>query len=206
MNRSLRIHVVLACSLIFAASVQAQVEERFVPGNIAGAKLVKGSESPDDRFVLGEMFVGDTTANFIGIITTDKKQMLSILPVHTAWQLDNPHPAYLAVLWSPDSHMVAVHDSLDKHSILHVYREVGGKFAPVTLPDLRSAGEKRLLRPDEKSISSGQLPVKWDSPGLLEVLFKAVISGKGGVKKTSEVRLFLQIPPHGDATLVSRNE
>lgn len=160
--------------------------------------LVEGSASPDKRYALFEFHKWDgqtsdsaMTATGIGLAPADRSMLLFIIDSRTKWMTDKKVTTFLAFKWNNDSTLLATHDSGAKHSKLNIYRlSKSGSATSLEVPDLLAIATKKLGIPTATVSSSGQTPMTWRTPQILEVSV-GVTTPKG--------KLMTTIPLHVDA-------
>lgn len=160
--------------------------------------LVEGSASPDKKYALFEFHGWDrqtsdsaTTATGIGLAPADRSKLLFIIDSRTKWMTDEKVTTFLTFKWNNDSTLLATHDSGGKHSKLSIYRvSKSGSATALEVPDLLAIAKKKLGILRATVLSSGQTPVRWRTPEVLEVSV--------GVT-TSKGKLTTTIPLHVDA-------
>ena len=96
--------------------------EPLLPRNLAAGKALPDSASPDRRFVFLEVFHDGSTQNSTVITPSDRSKYLAFVPIPTVWRTDQPYEGRTVIQWNRSSSLVAVHDSLAKHSKLHLFR------------------------------------------------------------------------------------
>ena len=171
--------------------------ESVTPANIAEGKLVHGSNSPDGKFCLLEVFHSATTQNSVIFATTDRKQNLGFAPLSTEWATDRPYARRTTIVWAPDSRRIATHDTLAKNSTLKIHRLADHLFQEIPVPDLLAIACQRWKIESSKVVSSGQRPLRWDDEDILRVQISAKI--KGG--QTLELQLRLHVPKEGNVVV-----
>jgi len=83
---------------------------------------------------------------------------------------DRKVTTFPAFKWNSDSTLLATHDSGAKHSKLNIYRvSKSGSATLLEVPDLLAIAPKKLGIPTATVSSSGQTPMRWWTPGILEV-------------------------------------
>lgn len=166
--------------------------------NIRNGKLVPGSISPDKKHCLLEVFHSDTTQNSVIFSPLDRSANLGEASLSTVWSTDIPYQKRAVIPWAPDSASVALHDSLEKHSALAIYRRGDYEFAPLAIPDLlegacRSWGVER-----GELVSSGQRPLRWD--GNEKISVEVTAKRKSGGKLSTKVHL--KVPKSGPVEII----
>ena len=158
--------------------------------------LVAGSKSPDGKHALFEYFRWDgetadsaTTYNGIGLAPVDRSKLLFRIKSRTKWETDKEVTSFLNVRWSPDSSLLATHDSLDKHSKLSIYRISDGRATEFELPDLLALAAKKLGIDPAKATASGQVPQRWREAGVLEVAVRITTAAKGKLTTPLQVHV-----------------
>lgn len=169
---------------------------------ITEGTLIKGSTSPDKSYALFEFFFWDgqtrdtaMTASGIGIAPADRSSLLYVIDGRTKWMTDKEVPSFLDFLWNQNSSVLATHDSMDRHSRVHMYRVKDGAAVELEVPDLLAIACKRLGIQKNQIASSGQIPKKWLSPDILEVTVRLAVESK-----TSSVKLRLKVDADGGVT------
>lgn len=170
--------------LVVASAVKA---ESVLPENIQNGKLIPSSTSPDGKYCLLEVFHSDTTQNSVIIATTDRKQNLGSVSVHTEWSTDKPHKGRTTVLWSPDSKRFVVHDSFSKHSKAFIHRLTAAGFEHLTTHDILAAACGRFGIKLDSVASSGQVPTKWPAGDLVHI--EVVVRLKNGKRLTHTIHI-----------------
>ena len=143
---------------------------------ITAGTLVKRSKSPDGKLALFEFFYwdGDTpdtamTSSGIGLAPLDRSKLLFDTGSRTKWQTNKEVPSFLTFLWTPDSTLLATHDSLDKHSKLNVFRVTTAGVTSLDIPGLLKISSAKLGIDSSTVSASGQLPSRWIQARALEV-------------------------------------
>ncbi|NJK90396.1 MAG: hypothetical protein HC904_00315 [Blastochloris sp.] len=139
--------------------------------------LVEGSVSPDKKYALfefhkweGQTSDSATTATGVGIAPADRSKLLFIIDSRTKWMTDKKVTSFLTFKWNDDSTLLATHDSGAKHSKLNIYRiPNSGSAVSLEVPDLLTIATKKLGIPTSTVSSSGQTPIRWRTPHVLEV-------------------------------------
>ena len=110
------------------------------------------------------------------MVLLDKSQnkILANVPVRTTYSVPHDKKGWLTVKWSPNGTMLAIHDSLSKHSKVLIYRRLdSGMFQMVKLPDmLKLEAGGRLGLDIDDIVSSGQEPSEWSKNKLLLVNYR----------------------------------
>ena len=153
------------------------------PKGITAGTLIKRSESPDGKLALFEFFYwdGDTpdtamTSSGIGLAPLDRSKLLFDIGSRTKWQTDKEVPSFLTFLWNPDSTLLAVQDSLDKHSKLSVFRVTKAGVTSLEIPDILKIASVKLGINSSIVSASGQLPSRWIQARALEVTVRMTFS------------------------------
>jgi hypothetical protein len=131
--------------------------------------MLPGSESPDGKFCLLDVDVGDTTAKAVIIATSDRRKNLVQTQVHSERSIVRPQTNRVSILWAPDSNRVAVHDALAKHSVIAIYRLAGEQFEKIEVRDLLPAACAQWGITHDALVSSGQRPVRWSAGDIVSV-------------------------------------
>jgi len=155
------------CLLAFFSALL--VAEPIEQSQLTAGKLLPGSISPDGRFCLLDVNVGDTTATAVIIATTDRTQNLARTKIVSERTILKPQTNRVAILWAPDSRRVALHDSLPKHSSVAIYRLEHDRFEPLEIQDLlnTACGHWGISR--DTVVSSGQRPMRWLRSDLVNI-------------------------------------
>lgn len=155
--------------------------EGILPENIQQGKQIPSRISPDRKFAMFEVFHSETTQTSVIVATLDRTLNLGRIPVPTEWSTDQPYKGRTVILWSPDSTLVAVHDSLAKHSAVSVHRLTPQALEKVPLPPLLDQA-CATLKVDRASLrSSSQIPEAWLDDGGLRV--KIELRCKDGTRR-----------------------
>jgi hypothetical protein len=186
MTRAVALILLVVCSLLRAESV--------LPENIQQGKLIPSTTSPDGKYCLLEVFHSDTTQNSIIIATTDRKQNLGPVSVHTGWSTDKPHKGRTTVLWSPDSKRFVVHDSFPKHSRVFIHRLTAAGFEQLTTHDILAAACGHFGIKLDSVVSSGQLPTKWPGGDLVQIEVSVRLKNGKKLRHTFPIHAPLQGP------------
>jgi len=118
-----------------------------------------------------------TTATGIGLAPADRSKLLFLIDSRTKSMTDKKVTSFLTFKWNNDSTLLATHDSGAKHSKLNIYRlSKSGAATALDVPDLLAAAAKKLGIPPASVLSSGQTPVKWRTPQIVEVSVGMVTS------------------------------
>jgi hypothetical protein len=160
--------------------------------------LVEGSASPDKKYALFEFHVWDgqtpdsaTTATGIGLAPADRSKLLFVIDSRTKWMTDKKVTYFLTFKWNTQSTLLATHDSGAKHSKLNIYRvSESGAATELEVPDLLRIATKKIGIPAATVSSSGQTPLKWQTPQVVEVSIGMT---------TSKGKLTTTVPLHIDA-------
>lgn len=118
--------------------------------------------------------LGATTATNMVLMGKTKDKALATIPIRSTYSTHKKHKNWLTVKWNEGGTMVAIHDALDKHSKVLIYRKgVDDRFHPVSLPDLlKIEGGGRLGLILSTIVSSGQEPEKWRNDNILMVKYR----------------------------------
>jgi len=168
--RSINMKTLLLLFTLSATFVAA--ENKITKKNLEEAKLFVGSESVS-KVGLYCVDHGVTTATSMVLMNASKTKILAEIPIRSTSATDERHKNWLKVVWNPSGTMVAIQDSLDKHSKLLIFRQaMTGDFKRVDLPDLlKLEARGRLGLKLSTVISSGQEPEAWLSDGHLAVKY-----------------------------------
>ena len=163
----------LFIAAIFILTSTLYGESRITPDNLKGGKLFKGSESTQ-RIGLYCINCGLTTMTRMVLMSKAQDKILASIPVRSTNSIDKHHKNWLTVKWNTQGNLVAIHDALDKHSKVLIYRRVvDGTFKAVELPDmLKVEGASRLGLDVSSIVSSGQEPDTWRNKNLLMVKYR----------------------------------
>jgi hypothetical protein len=190
-----------AASLVTSAPKEPDADWAQQKG-ITDGTLIKGSVSPDKKYALFEFFFWDgetretaMTATGIGIAPADRSRLLYVIYGRTKWMTDKEVPSFLDFLWNPNSSLLATHDSMDKHSAVHIYRVKDGAAVKLEVPDLLALACKRLGIKQSQVTGSGQVPGKWLSEDMLETTVRLRVASK-----TSHLKLRLKVGADGAVT------
>jgi hypothetical protein len=108
----------------------------------------------------------------------------------TKWMTDKEVTAFLTFEWNSDSTLLATHDSGAKHSKLNIYRiSPTGDATSLEVPDLVSIAAAKLGLSAATVSASGQRPVKWLDPQVIEVSV-GLTTSKG--KQTARIPLRIE--------------
>ena len=179
--------------MLLALSASWLTGESVTPADIRAGKLVPGSTSPDKKLCLLEVFHDGTTQNSVIFSNADRTANLGWASLATVWSTDIPYSKRAVIIWSPDSTLVALHDSLNKHSVVDIYRRSDSGFATLETPDLLVEACRRWSVDRADLVSSGQRPLRWDSDDKIAVEVSA--KRKSGKKLTTTFHLF--VPKEG---------
>lgn len=174
--------------------------EGVTPADIRAGKLVPGSNSPDRNYCMLEVFHHGTTQNSVIFSNADHTANLGQAPLATVWSTDIPYPKRAAIIWSPDSTWVAIHDTLNKHSVLSIYGRGKLEFAPLTMPDLLAEACRIWSVDRAELVSSGQRPLRWDAND--EITVELTAKRKMGGKLSARIRL--NVPKEGLVGIIKR--
>jgi hypothetical protein len=160
--------------------------------------IVEGTKSPDQKHALFEFNFWEgatpdsaTSATGIGLAPVDRSKLLFVIDSRTEWMTDKKVTSFLTVKWNQDSTLLATHDSGAKHSQLNIYLlSPTGTATALKVPDLLSIAVSKLGMPVAKVSASGQTPLRWRTPEIIEVSV-GVITPKGKFTAT--------IPMHVDS-------
>lgn len=175
--------------LLWTLSSNWLAGESVTPADIRAGKLVPGSTSPDKKFFLLEVFHDGTTQNSVIFSNADRTANLGWASLATVWSTDIPYPKRTVIIWSPDSTLVALHDSLNKHSVVAIYRNSDSGFVSLEVPDLLAEACRRWSVARADLVSSGQRPLRWD--GNDKVAVEVSAKRKSGKKLTTTVHLIV---------------
>lgn len=159
----------ITCLLITAAIAEMEITDE----NLKSGDLFKSSLS-SQGVGLYCINLGATTATNMVLMDPSKNKVLATIPIRSTASTDEKHKDWLTVAWNPKGTMVAIHDALDKHSKVLIYRKADdGTFHTVSLPDmLKLEGGGRLGLDLSTIVSSGQEPDKWQNDNLLMVNYR----------------------------------
>lgn len=161
--------LILLSLLLSAASAEISDLE----GGLRGGVLYPASTSTQG---VGLYCVhrGETTATLMVLKEGVEGQVLAIIPIRSTYATPKEEKDWLTVKWNASGTMVAIHDSLDKHSKVLIYRRAqDGRFLQVTLPDaVPLEGGKRMGLEVSAITSSGQEPQEWRNDNLLMVDYR----------------------------------
>jgi hypothetical protein len=191
----------LMISILLSVLASRLAAEGVTSANIHAGKLVPGSISPDKKHCLLEVFHHDTTQNSVVFSPSDRTANLGQASLATVWSTDIPYQKRTVILWSPDSTSVAVHDSLDKNSVLAIYRRGDHEFAPLDMPALLDEACRRWSVDRGELVSSGQRPVRWDANDKISV--EVTAKRKTGGKLSTTIQL--KIPKDGSVEMIKRS-
>jgi hypothetical protein len=185
--------IAYVCLLAFlSASLRAEsIEQR----NLAEGKIVLGSVSPDGKFCLLDVNVGDTTAKAVIIATSDRRKNLVQTQVHSERSMVRPQTNRVAILWAPDNKRVAIHDALAKHSAIAIYRLTGEQFEKIEVHDLLQAACAQWGITRDALASSGQRPVRWSAEDIVSVEVSARAKNGQQLRTTFPVHAPLEGKP-----------
>jgi hypothetical protein len=150
-------------------------EERWsTQRGITEGVLVEGSASPDKKYALFEYHWWDgenpTTETFVGLAPADRSKLLFNVDSRTEMQTDKKVTSFLTFKWNGDSTLLATHDTGAKHSKLNIYRiSNSGSVTSLEVPDLLAFATNKLGIQSAAVSSSGQTPIRWRIPQVLEV-------------------------------------
>lgn len=137
---------------------------------------MEGSSSPDKKYALFEFHKWDgqtpdsaTTATGVGLAPADRSKLLFIIDSRTKWMTDKKVTSFLTFRWNDDSTLLATHDSGAKHSKVNLYRISNASATSLEVPDLLAIAAKKLGILTSTIASSGQTPIRWRTPQILEV-------------------------------------
>jgi hypothetical protein len=144
---------------------------------------IKGFDSPDGKLALFEFNPGDTTFSVTVLASADGNTFYRVLPLPSPNMIDDPSQKksfsqVVSIRWSPDSKHIAVHDSLNKHSKVSIFRIEEAALKNVSPDNIRTVALKAASLDDSKVKSSGQPPERWISPTLLRIQVKFSVGGK----------------------------
>ncbi len=176
-------------TITFALGIGAVFAESISPSNLASGKMLPNSESPDKRFVILEVFHGDTTQNSVVIALSNRSKHIDSLPILTEHATDRPHKGRTIIQWSSDSSLISVSDNLPKHSKLHIFRVTNTGTMSLPIPDLLKRCASDLGVEIDSLRSSGQLPSKWVNGSILEVTVQ--MKTNRGKLFSNDYRLFI---------------
>ncbi|MGL5018295.1 MAG: hypothetical protein ACRDBP_09195 [Luteolibacter sp.] len=179
--------------MLFSLSASRLLSESVTPADIRAGKRVPGSTSPDKKHCLLEVFHDGTTQNSVIFSNADRTGNLGRASLATVWSTDIPYSKRAAILWSPDSTSVALHDSLNKHSVVAIYRHSDSGFASLETPDLLAEACRRWSVDRVDLLSSGQRPLRWD--GNEKIAVEVSAKQKSSKKLTTTVHLI--VPKEG---------
>ena len=179
--------------MLLAISSSWLAGESVTPADIQAGKLVPGSTSPAKKHCLLEVFHDGTTQNSVIFSNADRTANLGWASLATVWSTDIPYSKRAVIIWSPDSTSVALHDSLNKHSVVAIYRRSDSGFASLETPDLLAEACRRWSVDRGDLVSSGQRPLQWDGNDKIAVEVSA--KRKSGKKLTTTVHLI--VPKEG---------
>jgi hypothetical protein len=160
---------IIALAVATILGVGTSFGEPIRPRDLAEGKVLPDSVSPDQRFVILEVHHGSSTQTSIVITPSDRSKYLTIIPIYSEWTTDRSHKVRTTTKWNSTSSLVAVHDSISKHSKLHVFHVTDPDTKRLVVPDLLKQCATALGVNAESSRSSGQLPTQWIDPATLEV-------------------------------------
>lgn len=175
--------------IFFSLAVSWLAGESITPADILAGKMVPGSVSPDKKHCLLEVFHNGTTRNSVIFSNTDRTANLGRVSLATVWSTDIPYSKRAVILWSPDSTSVALHDSLNKHSAIAIYRLSGSGLASLKIPDLLEQACRHWNIHRTELVSSGQRPLRWNGNDRIAVEVSA--KRKSGRKLSTTVHLTL---------------
>lgn len=134
---------------------------------------------------------GQTTATAMMLKKADTNQILAMIPVRSIYSVPKKHKNWLTVKWNPGGTMVAIHDSLDKHSKVLIYRRASdGSFHKVLLPDMLKLEAGGRLGLEVSTIaSSGQEPKGWKNENLLMVNYRFETKGGALYRRTLPITI-----------------
>jgi hypothetical protein len=179
--------------MLLAISATWLAGESVTPADIRAGKLVPGSTSQDKKHCLLEVFHDGTTQNSVIFSNADRTANLGWASLATVWSTDIPYSKRAIIIWSPDSTSVALHDSLNKHSVVAIYRRSDSGFASIEAPDLLAEACRRWSVDRTDMVSSGQRPLRWDGNDKIAVEVSA--KRKSGKKLTITIHLI--VPKEG---------
>lgn len=167
--------------------------ESVTPADIRTGKLVPGSISPDKKYCLLEVFHEGTTRNSVIFSNTGRTANFGRAALATIWSTDIPYSKRAVIKWSPDSASIALHDSLNKHSVLIVYRRSNAGFVSLETPDLLAQACRRWTVDRADLVCSGQRPLRWDANDKIAV--EVTAKRKSGKMLTTTLHLI--VPKEG---------
>ena len=134
---------------------------------------------------------GQTTATVMVLKAAGTDRILAMIPIRSTFATPKKHKDWLTVKWNPSGTLVAIHDALDKHSKVLIYRKAkDGSFVEVALPDmLKIEGGGRLGLDVSTISSSGQEPKKWQNENLLMVNYRFRTKGGALYRRTLPIRI-----------------
>lgn len=177
----------IALAALFFIATPGVRAEAILPGNLQQGKQVPSSISPDQKVALFEVFHSETTLTSVVVATVDRTRNLGRIPIPTEWSTDQPFQRRTVLLWSPDSKLLAVHDSLAKHSVLSVHRLTLDAIETIPLPPLLDQA-CTLLKVDRAQLrSSSQIPARWLDGGVLQV--KVSLRLKDGTRRSTSIQV-----------------
>src|SRR5687767_9163874 len=138
-RRDLFIKILLCAVLLIFGSALIVAAEPIEQRNLAAGILVPGSTSPDGKFCLLDVNVGDTTAKRVIIATTDRRKNLGETDIASESSFPRMQKDRVSILWASDSKRVAIHDARARHSVVAIHRSVGKQFQLLKTQDLLAA-------------------------------------------------------------------
>ncbi len=187
-----------AILLLIVLSSPVFAEFELTSKNLENAFEIPDSRSPNGSNAFFCINRGDTTAKFIGVMRITRRSLLAETQLFHHGSDKREYKQYLEVKWSPDSKLVAVHDSSRLHSQLHIYRIQKESFRQIKVPDLILVMLDTLPASIEAA-SSGQIPVNWTSDIELLVLVR-IKDTRGNLHK----KYFNLNPISGETGLITR--
>jgi hypothetical protein len=182
-----------ACLLaLLCVSLRAESIE---PRNLVEGKIVPGSVSPDGKFCLLDVDVGDTTAKAVIIATSDRRKNLVQTQVRSERSIVRPQANRVVIQWAHDNKRVAIHDALAKHSVIAIYRLTGAQFEKIEVHDLLQAACAQWGITRDALASSGQRPVRWSTGDIVSVEVSARLKSGQQVRTTFSVHAPLEGKP-----------
>ncbi len=161
----------IAILTILASNLYGQ--ESITTDNLKAGSLFKDSKSTEG---VGLYCInhGLTTITSMVLLGEDQDQIIATIPIRSTYSTPKEFKNWLTVKWNPNGTMVAIQDSLDKHSQVIIYRKIDdGTFTRVTLPDMLKLEAGGRMGIDVSTIvSSGQEPDEWKSKNILMVKYR----------------------------------
>ena len=188
-----RLPVLLFLFLLLAAGMPGRAESVDLL-DIRKGTPVPGSNSPDGKYCLLDVFHMGTSLDSVIIANTGRTQNLGTVPVKAESSSGISHKGRTSVVWSPDSTRFAVHDASRKHSRVSIYRLTATGFERAETNNILGAACKHLGITQHSVASSGQKPVQWPAGDTVQVEVSLRLENGKTLRHTLAVPAPLQAP------------